>query len=255
MMPKLLFVGGSGHSGTTLLASILGAHSRIYSYRTETYVFRRDKRNLSDDQIRASLERISAERTKADVDYVCEKSPSHIRVCDDIFRLYPDAKFVAIKREPRDVVASFKRRGISVQSGLKNWYIAYRRLLQWQRQRLPLYSLRFEDLISAPAQTLEGVCTYLGLPYEPAMLEYWKDSANWQGVRELRKPDTVTGKNHEIYRNWQVHQPLMRDRIGTYHADLSESELRLIDGQVSRVARKMGYSLEPTITVHGPPTP
>lgn len=227
---------------------MLGAHSRIYSYRNESYAFRRDKRNLSDDQIREALDDISAQRNKPDVDYVCEKSPSHIRVCDDIFRLYPEAKFVAIKREPRDVIASFKRRGLSVEHGLKNWRIAYVRLLHWEEQRLPLHSIRFEELVTDPLQTLTGVCTYLGLAYEPGMLEYWKDSRPWQGVKELRKPETVTGANHEIYRNWQVHQPLMRDRVGTYHQDLSESELRLINSQISKVARKLGYSLEETVS-------
>ncbi len=227
---------------------MLGAHSRIYSYRNESYVFRRDKRNLSDDQVREALDNISAQRNKSDVDYVCEKSPSHIRVCDDIFRLYPDAKFVAIKREPRDVVASFKRRGLSFEHGLKNWYIAYARLLHWEGQQLPLHSIRFEELVKDPLRTLTGVCSYLGLAYEPGMLEYWKDSRPWQGVQELRKPETVTGKNHEIYRNWQVHQPLMRDRIGTYQQDLSESELKMINGQISNVARKLGYSLEETIS-------
>ncbi|MDB5577162.1 MAG: sulfotransferase [Bradyrhizobium sp.] len=242
-MHKFLFVGGSGHSGTTLLTVMLGFHSRIYSFRDETYVFRSD---LSDDRIRETLATISAQRDKADVDYVCEKSPSHIRKCHEIFRLYPDAKFVAIKREPRDVIASFKRRGVTVDRGLHNWLYAYRRLLRWEMEKLPLHSVRFEDLIRDPAGTLSGICAYLGLAYEPAMLDYWKDRRPWQGVEEIRKPETVTGTNHVIYRNWQVHQPLMSDRIGTYRSDLSDDELRLIDSQVSKVAERLGYAPEAT---------
>jgi hypothetical protein len=237
-MPKFLFVGGSGHSGTTLLTAMLGFHSRIYSYRDETYVFRSD---LSDDQIRETLATIEAERTKLDVDYVCEKSPSHIRLCDHIFRLYPDAKFVAIKREPRDVIASFKRRGVPIKRGLHNWLFAYRRLLRWEAQGLPVHSLKFEDLVKDPTEILSGICSYLGLPYEPGMLDYWKDPRPWQGIEEVRKPETVSGKDHVIYRNWQVHQPLMSDRVGTYHADLSQDELQVIDGEVSKIAERLGY--------------
>ena len=219
---------------------MLGFHSRIYSYRDETYVFRRD---LSDDQIRIALETISAQRDKQNVDYVCEKSPSHIRKCNDIFRLYPDAKFVAIVREPRDVVASFKRRGVPVDRSIRNWLLAYRSLLRWQAQGLPVFAIQFESLIKNPTKTLHEICGYLGLSYESTMLDYWTDPRPWQKVSEIRRPETVTGSDHVIYRNWQIHQPLMTDRVGTYHSDLSYPELRLIHEKLASVSSKFGYRL------------
>lgn len=222
---------------------MLGYHSKIYAIRDETYVFRRD---LTNDEIRKALDTLSAERDKEDVAYVCEKSPSHIRKCDEIFRLFPAAKFVAIVREPRDVVASFKRRGVPVHRGIRNWQFAYRSLSRWKAAGLPLHQIHFEKLITAPAETLTGVCNYLGLSYEPELLDYWKDPRPWQGVTEVRKPPTVQGKDHVVYRNWQIHQPLMTDRIGTYHADLTAEDLEMIQRKVARVAPEFGYDLGQT---------
>jgi len=240
-MTKYVFIGGSGHSGTSLLLNILGAHSRIYPIPKETYVFRRD---LTDEQIRGELDDLARERDKQDVDYICEKSPSHIRKCHEIFRLFPDSKFVAIKREPRDVVASFKRRGAPIGAGIKNWNTAYRCLLKWQKIGYPILSIRFEKLIEDPASTLSAVCAHLGLQYEVGMLDYWQRRRERLGVTDVPRPESPAGKNHRPYRNWQMCQPLLQDRVGNF-ASLTDTELARVRKELLRTATNMGYQLPP----------
>lgn len=240
-MTKYVFVGGSGHSGTSLLLNILGAHSRIYSIPKETYVFRRD---LTDEQIKSELDGLARERDKQDVDYICEKSPSHIRKCHEIFRLFPDCKFVAIMREPRDVVASFKRRGVPAGVGINNWNMAYRSLLRWQRAGHPILSIRFEKLIEDPVSTLSTVCAHLGLSYEPGMLDYWQRRRERLGVTDVPKPESPAGRNHRPYRNWQMCQPLLQDRVGNF-ASLTDTELARVWRELHRTSARIGYPLPP----------
>lgn len=239
-MSKFVFVGGSGHSGTTLLTAMLGAHSKIYSIPEETYVFRK---GLSQTEIRQILTEYSQQCDKPDVEYICEKSPSHIRKCRNIFKVYPDAKFVAIVREPCDVVASFMRRGVALSNAIANWKSAYSSLAEWNELKFPILTVRFEQLVTDASAALSEISEFLALPYESSMLEYWKDPRSYQGVTELQKPDTVTGYNHRVYRNWQIHQPVMNDRIGTYRGQLSEADLNAVRSSLSQLASSFGYDI------------
>lgn len=239
-MSDFVFVGGAGHSGTSLITAMLGAHPKIYSIPIETYAFRRD---LPENEIRRKLETLARACDKPDVSYICEKSPSHIRKCSQIAAVYPTAKFVLIIRDPRDVVASFRRRGVSLDGAIRNWSLAYKSLLR-ARMHQDVCSLHFESLVERPENELSRVCAYLGLDYHPSMLDYWKDPRGWQGVTELRKPQTVQGADHRLYRNWQVHQPLMKDRVGSFE-NLTPDELDQVENELSSLAAEIGYRIEP----------
>ena len=238
-MPDFVFIGGPGHSGTTLLTAIMGAHPLIYSIPIETYAFRRE---LPDTEIRKMLEELAAQSDKPNALYVCEKTPAHIRKADQISTLYPKAKFVFMVRDPRDVIASFRRRGVTFEAAVNNCSRAYRSLLKAEGKH-DFCKLYFEDLVARPEHELERVCDYLGIQFEPVMLEYWKSPRGWQGVTELRKPDSPEGKkNHRLYRNWQIHQPIMKDRVGNFH-NLTVDELAYVETELASLSEKIGYKM------------
>ena len=56
-----VFVIGCGHTGTTLIAAMLGAHPSIYSIPKETRAL---VHNTAPDQARASIERAAADCAK-----------------------------------------------------------------------------------------------------------------------------------------------------------------------------------------------
>ncbi len=144
--PKVVFLIGSPRSGTTWLQSLLGAHPDVITPQ-ETDLFsnfvaplqswwdqqvalspdvqqaRRGKglpAVLDDDEysalladfIRGVLAAVHALDPSASI--IVEKSPSHSRHTDVITRYLPDAAFVHIVRDGRDVVAS-------LQSAARSW--------------------------------------------------------------------------------------------------------------------------------------
>jgi hypothetical protein len=95
--------------------------------------------------------------------------------------IWPDARFVHIVRDPRDVARS------SIDMGWVGnvWYgVPYWRgpIQRWKtlQNRVPsqqLFHLRYEDLIADPAGKLTAICQFLGLPYDAAMLSYPEDTS------------------------------------------------------------------------------
>ena len=112
---------------------------------------------------------------------------------DDIVRAMPDALFVEVVRDPRDVLASKKTRRLGVwgtgryrpeQRASKHLEKAYDPLwdaLSWKSTVLALrrasarwpgrfLSIRYEDLVAEPEARVREICAFLGLEFDPELL-------------------------------------------------------------------------------------
>ena len=100
---------------------------------------------------------------------------------DRLLRIWPDAKFLHIVRDGRDVAASNIRMGWAgnVWHGIDRWIEAER---LWERMRGELgseryFEFRFEDLITEPDRWLGEICDFLGVERDcDAMLSYPDDT-------------------------------------------------------------------------------
>lgn len=244
-----IFVSGCGHSGTSLLAAILGAHPYIYAIPFETKAFLDD---ISEG--RTKIENFGKGCTKPGVRYICEKTPAHVLKSDEILKAFPEAKLLFIVRDPRDVVASFKRRGMEVNYGINRWRRACNAIIRVSV--LPnAYIVKYEDLIADSKRVLEEICVFLDISYDSSMLEYWKDDREWFGVHERSKPESVKGKNHIVYRNWQIHQPIMTNTIGSYMNTLSKSEISSVEERLRSLALRFQYKIAFESAMLGPGEP
>jgi len=126
-----------------------------------------------------------------------EKTPRHVYRIDDLLSAFPEAKVVCLVRDPRAVVASYKdwhgaaaRRGETESAELeadrersRRSYNAVLMSLLWrgvvrasfaalqrhgpERVRIA----RFERLAASPEEEVRELCAWLGLVFEPALLE------------------------------------------------------------------------------------
>lgn len=95
-------------------------------------------------------------------------------------RLWPNARFIHMLRDPRDVARSAIFQGWvgHVYFGARYWLEAEQRwsslvtaLLEHQRTEV-----RYEELVYRPEAELSKLCEFLGVAYDPAMLSYDRDS-------------------------------------------------------------------------------
>lgn len=128
-----------------------------------------------------------------------EKTPRHIYRIPEIMQAFPQAQVIAMVRDPRAVAASrgnWQAKNISDQmedalrqeyeKGLRIHEQTYHLLLacfawkseigavlsaQKQFGNAAVYTQRFEDLVQQPEEAVSALCEWLGMEFEPAMLE------------------------------------------------------------------------------------
>lgn len=93
-----------------------------------------------------------------------------------ILELWPDARFIYLVRDGRDVARSLVASGRAgnVWAAASVWRDAER---GWRRlcAELPAerhIELRYEELVREPQRELSRVCSFLGVAYSPALLDY-----------------------------------------------------------------------------------
>lgn len=130
-----------------------------------------------------------------------EKSPYHIDHIDVIERYVPGARFLHSVRDGGEVVASMVRVGrqhpewkgpTTVDAALerRNHAIGVSRKHLHKENHL---LVRYEDLMSRTEDTLQRVCEFLGLEYDPAMLSERQRAAEKQGLIDAPWKATVLG--------------------------------------------------------------
>jgi hypothetical protein len=104
-----------------------------------------------------------------------EKTPNNIFCAKQVLDMYPEAYFINVIRDGRDVVLSLSPRmevnGFII--AIIRWLTsieAGRRLMGHER----FYTVRYEDLVLQTRPTLEKLCNYIRVDYDQRMLEYWK---------------------------------------------------------------------------------
>lgn len=96
------------------------------------------------------------------------------RHADLIAQILPDARFIHLVRDPRDVARSSIGMGWSGTSwrGLDHWTETEHK---WDAAQIPadrVLMLRFEDLMHDLEQHLMQVCAFMSVPFSPKMLSY-----------------------------------------------------------------------------------
>jgi hypothetical protein len=116
----VVFVVGSPRSGTTILEEILNAHPDIASWYEPYYVWERFFPCIEDDvwkaeclneydkgRIRKEFEIFSGKSGKP---IIVDKLPTHSFNIGNIDRIFPEAKWIHILRDGRDVTLSIKKK-------------------------------------------------------------------------------------------------------------------------------------------------
>ena len=213
---------------------MLGAHSNIHAIAHETWaangakdrVFRMYARNF--DKSAAMAWRLRW----------LEKTPKHVHQVSFIRRHCPDALFVGIVRDPRDVSNSLKKRFGSLAQGIDRWKEDNQALLSYTGEPW-FYLVRYEDLIAEPRATLMGIMRFLGESMEEQQLQCHRSTV-------IPEPSVVKyggeppPQDNTALRKWQVSQPLFDGR-GKWAKELAPSEVEEVVERTKELAEKFGY--------------
>lgn len=228
-----VFVVACGHSGTSLMLAVLGAHSRLFAVPQETRCLHADEAFFR-EQARA-FDRLAVAAGKP---RWVEKTPSHIRHLDELFNWAPDARVILMLRDGRDVAASIKARTGNLEEAIGRWVNDNRAgKPYWDHPHVLV--CKYEDLVTRFEPTVHRAVEFLGEEYEPGMKDYNSRPLRFYSEK-VEKPTSAEGSNHNQYRNWQINQPLFDGR--ERWKDLSTEELELVERIGGPMLAECGYA-------------
>lgn len=110
-----------------------------------------------------------------------EKTPDHLRFVPEMARQFPEAVFLALVRDPRDVALSLRslpwsRSTLPEQAWTWRSYAA--RIERYHADYEDRFlHLRYEDLITNPEEQLRRMCAFLETPFHASMLQLQEQQA------------------------------------------------------------------------------
>lgn len=139
---------------------------------------------------------------------------------DRLLSIWPDARFIYIVRDPRDVSRSCVIKGWAgnVWMGLQRWMDAEACWAQLSPQ-IPAdrkIEITYQDLVASNRETLERICTFIGVAYSPEMLDYVHST-------DYSLPDP------KLLKSWRRH--------------LSERDVQLVEARVGEQLAARGFEL------------
>ncbi|NQZ13992.1 MAG: sulfotransferase [Alphaproteobacteria bacterium] len=233
-----VFIVGCGNSGTTLVLGLIGRHPSFNFVSCESEIFW-PKQKFQD--IRSFFKKLDAD--KPDLRIV-EKTPRHVRYMGRVFRIFPDAKIIAMVRDGRDVVCSMKKRQVPIEKSVNRWLVDCAHIEKY-KSNPSVYLLKYEDLVTDTAKTLEGVFTFFD--EDPCLDEVlsneqkieWGFAAgnsidnNIQGEKERRI-------KHNSRRNEQINKGLYNDSR-KWTREMKQNELDFVLPLLKEKLQYWGY--------------
>ncbi|HKI03787.1 MAG TPA: sulfotransferase [Thermoanaerobaculia bacterium] len=163
----------------------------------------------------------------------CEKSPHdnlvHSRLLADAF---PDARFVCLYRNCMDFVHSAlegnrlkwwweffhtylaKAEHNQVEAAALYWADSTRKLLAFESaHRGAAYRVTYEDLVFRPESTLEGLFTFLGLPFSPSLLSQVFTSPHDEGSGDSKIRFTKRIESRSVGKGSSVPTSLLSESV------------------------------------------
>jgi hypothetical protein len=247
-----IFLVGAERSGTTVLRLMLNCHPQItwcneFEYTVDQMTERDSWPNLS-----KYYDWLEIHRVFQDTGFVIDRCLNYPQLVnsflvqrrereeksivgatvhrhfDKLLRIWPDARFIHLIRDGRDVARSCIGMGWAgnVWTGSQRWLEAEQ---LWTRlvRDLPeerYTEIRYETLIKDPVSTLTHLCNFIGVPYDDTMLTY---------------PETTSYS----FPNAKY--------LGQWRRKLSNREIQLVEARIGKMLKERGYELSdlPPLTV------
>lgn len=239
-----LFIGGLHRSGTTMLANCLGMHHEVSAFHNTInkhnmdegqhlqtvylpddklggpgrYAFRRAGRltessNLVTDSNRQKLFKEWSKYWDLSKSILLEKSPATITRSRFMQAIFPDSKFIIIRRHPvAATCATMKWKRIPIFLVMLHWFYCYGIM---QRDKVFLRKCMFityEDFCKDPRTELENIFSFMGLE--------WDDN--------IELPAVNTELNRKYFNDWK--------KLPVFYRFIMESFFE-------KYANKYGYSI------------
>jgi hypothetical protein len=283
------FIVGVGRSGTTLLRLMLDAHPDL-AIPPETHfipqLFQENNINreefiniisnthtwadfrINKKDLQMSLESVrpfsvgggvrmfyQLYAQKFNAKYYGDKTPLYLSSMSLIQRNLPEARFIHLIRDGRDVAMSYRGLwfgpGDDIRMAARLWKD---RIYEGRLQANSLkyyHEIRFEDLVANTESVLREICEFIELPYSPHMLDYYRKSNERLaelGDRHHKDGSVYVKRSDRISIHALTQFPPDQERSQRWKRSMTESNQKQFENEAGQLLVDLGYE---TRYVHG----
>lgn len=166
-----------------------------------------------------------------------DKTPHQVRDISLLAETFPNARFIHMIRDGRDVAISMRKAG-----WLKGNILAIAHY--WQQQveaginagkslsnsENYYYEVYYEQLLQQPEKTLKDLCAWLNLEYTNKMLNYYQNASN-----------SIQPEHINLFK--LNHKPIDASRAYAWKSKLSKQDLADFESIAGKLLQKLGYEL------------
>ena len=160
-----------------------------------------------------------------------DQSPIHTFHLSYIDKIFPDAKFIHLVRDGRDVISSMvKRQGDDyLHEAVYRWKTSIKRTNAFQKRigADQYIEVRYEDLVQNSETTLKNISRFIPIEYTSRMLDYWK------------LPTTLEHKYNSYHQN--LGKPVFASSVGKWRERLTQEQQNYVMENISAELKHKGY--------------
>ncbi len=183
---------------------------------------------------KAVIYRRACMRDREEAYVMGDKNPTYALYVDDLVKGFPNAPIILLVRDARDNILSCQRVSFDFNNPIvlaERWrYFNKEVLAAHKRHPKQTILVRFEEILGQPEQTLQKICTHLGLRFEPAMLEFYKKEESLK---------------LESWKNFYS-RPLEKSKISKWKEKMPVEEVKYAELINKKLLKQLGYEISNT---------
>jgi hypothetical protein len=168
----------------------------------------------------------SMRNDKENILVIIDKNPIYVLFIPVLLKIFPEANFIHLVRDPRDNVNSHaKSFGVQNIGFAAQKWLGFNKILRKARQLMPnrIYLLLYEDMAGETELNMKKLCSFLGVNYNKAML--LNTFSDHLKSFDTEKP--IIDRAKEIHSN--LFEPVNTSNIGKWKKDMSPDKIKLVE--------------------------
>lgn len=177
-----------------------------------------------------------------------DKTPGYVFHMTQIERMLPEAHFIHLIRDGRDLALSWRQTwfapGPDMKTLASHLQASVRAGLRGRVEVAHCLEVRYEELIADPQSVLARVCAYIGIDVHPAMPRYHQHSAARLAEHaERRRSDgsLLVGHEERLGQQRLTTQPPDRSREQAWQGTLTAAERAQFAAEAGDLLAELGY--------------
>ncbi|MEQ6120044.1 sulfotransferase [Reichenbachiella sp. MALMAid0571] len=162
-----------------------------------------------------------------------DSTPMNTRYLNEIYSCFPNAKYIFLVRDGRDVTAAYKKgkpetfdKLINPEHSSDLWIKSIKKY-NWLKKRTNVLLVKYEDLVSTPETELKKIIHYLNREFDTEMLNF-----------QNKVPDI---KEYQESHHKNLHTPIKTTSIGQWKELLNASEKELVSEKLNPYLKQFNY--------------